>query len=364
MPQRTSLYDQHIQSGAVLVDFCGWELPMHYGSQLQEHHAVRQQAGMFDVSHMTVIDIHGIGVKDFLRYLLANDVARLSLSKALYSCMLNPQGGILDDLIVYYLAEETYHYRVVVNAATREKDLAWIIQQASSFSVTVTHCDDVAMIAVQGPEAIDKLTSILPNVLANKITGLSRFQACQQNGWFVARTGYTGEDGVEIILPSSDASSLWQQLLEVGVVPCGLGARDTLRLEAGMHLYGTDMDETVTPLESGLAWTVAWDPSERDFIGKKALLSQRAAGVNQRCVGLMLTGKGVLRNHQRVVCAQDCEGEITSGSFSPSLNCAIAMARIPTSVTDPQCYVDVRGRLLPARIVKLPFVRQGASVVT
>lgn len=363
MPQRTPLYAEHIQASAVLVDFCGWELPIHYGSQLQEHHAVRQHAGMFDVSHMTVVDLEGDGAQDYLRYLLANDVARLPLKKALYSCMLNQDGGIIDDLIAYYLNDSPYRYRVVVNAATREKDLHWMKQQAADFAVTLTERTDVAMLAVQGPQAYDLAMSVLPTALASAAGELARFQACQHDHWFVARTGYTGEDGVEIILPAAKAPALWQRLLTVGVKPCGLGARDTLRLEAGMHLYGTDMDETVTPLVSGLGWTVAWDPPERDFIGKSALLAQRATGVSQRFVGLVLTTKGVLRNHQRVVCKDVGEGEITSGSFSPSLQSAIALARIPAAATQSQCEVDIRGRLLPARIVKLPFVRQGESAL-
>ncbi len=363
MPQRTPLYQAHLDADATMVDFAGWQMPIHYGSQLTEHYAVRQSAGMFDVSHMTVLDLTGDGARDFLRYLLANDVARLSLNKALYSCMLNHEGGIIDDLIVYYLSDSPSRYRMVVNAATRDKDIAWIRKQANEFAVTINECHDLAMLAVQGPTACDTVATVLPTALAQAMQNLKRFQAYQQHDWFIARTGYTGEDGVEIIIPATEATKLWQRLLAAGVTPCGLGARDTLRLEAGMHLYGTDMDETVTPLVSGLAWTIAWEPADHDFIGKQALLAQKATGVDQRFVGLVLETKGVLRNHQRVVCEGVGDGEITSGSFSPSLQCAIGLARIPAAATDAHCQVEIRGRLLPARIVKLPFVSQGECVL-
>lgn len=361
MRKRTPLYDQHVAAGATLVDFAGWQMPIHYGSQLQEHRAVREEAGMFDVSHMTVLDVIGEGGRDFLRYLLANDVARLSEHQALYSCMLDEAGGVIDDLIVYYLQSAPSHYRVIVNAATREKDIAWITQQASQFDVSIHVAHETAMIAVQGPHAREKLASVLPKALIEPVGQLKRFEACTQDAWFIARTGYTGEDGVEMVLPASDAPALWQALMQVGVAPCGLGARDTLRLEAGMHLYGTDMDETVTPLESGLGWTVSYT-DDRDFIGKAALLAQKAQGVGQRFVGLVLEGKGVLRNDQVVVCDDQGEGHITSGSFSPTLNRAIALARIPKAGQITQCHVKVRSRLLPARVVKLPFVRAGKAV--
>lgn len=362
-PQRTPLYEEHCKVRATLVDFAGWSLPIHYGSQLQEHHAVRNEAGVFDVSHMTVIDLKGENARSFLRYLLANDVAKLPLKKALYGCMLNESGGIIDDLIVYYLRESPDYYRMVVNAATREKDIVWIKKQAEPFNIDIEVCQDIAMIALQGPLALSKLASVLSPACMNAVSSLHRFEACTEGHWFIARTGYTGEDGVEIILPAKEAPLLWQQLLNNGVKPCGLGARDTLRLEAGMHLYGSDMDENVTPLESGLGWTVSFEDSDRNFIGKAALLQQKAEGVKHRFVGLILEAKGVLRNHQRIVCANAEDGEITSGSFSPTLQQAIAMARIPASAKENHCQIDMRGRLLPARIVNLPFVRKSKESI-
>ena len=359
MGKKTPLYDTHVSQNARIVDFGGWDMPLHYGSQIEEHHYVRQGAGMFDVSHMTVLDLRGDKVVDFLRYLLANDVARLKESgKALYSCMLNEQGGVIDDLIVYYMTDNWF--RMVVNAATHDKDVAWINKQAKSFSVEVDEPDNLAMIAVQGPQARALVHGILDKPLAQKAEVLKRFYAATDGKVFVGRTGYTGEDGYEIILPKDMAVDFWQALYNAGVKPCGLGARDTLRLEAGMNLYGTDMDENISPLEAGLNWTVAWEPAERDFIGRKAIEPQR----NQktaRLVGLVLEGKGVLRNHQKVF-VNSAEGEITSGSFSPTLGKAIAFARIPANDTDT-CEVDMRGKRVLARVVKPPFVRDGKSCI-
>jgi aminomethyltransferase len=357
--KRTALYQQHLDAGAKMVDFAGWEMPIHYGSQLEEHHLVRREAGMFDVSHMTVVDLRGAGAGDFLRYLLANDVGRLRESgKALYSCMLNEQGGVIDDLIVYFISEGSY--RVVVNAATRDKDLAWMNRQIAAFDAELTERDDLAMLAVQGPLARDKVLGLLDTDVRAAAEALAPFYAVPGDEMFIARTGYTGEDGFEIILPNAQAPVLWQRLLEAGVHPAGLGARDTLRLEAGMNLYGQDMDETVTPLESGLGWTVAWEPAERGFIGREVLERQRAEGPTRKLVGLVLEGRGVLRAHQKVVVEGVGEGETTSGSFSPTLGVAIAFARVP-SATGEACQVDIRGRLHSARVVRPPFVRHGKS---
>lgn len=359
MGKRTPLYDQHIAMGGKIVDFAGWDMPIHYGSQLEEHHQVRNDAGMFDVSHMTVIDLRGSEVTDFLRSLLANDVARLKQEgKALYSCMLRPDGGVIDDLIVYYMKPDWY--RLVVNSATREKDLAWINEQARAFKVEVNERPETAMIAVQGPQANTRLKQVLDDQVAQQLDGINVFFARVFGDYFIGRTGYTGEDGYEIILPAEQASTFWQQLNEAGVKPIGLGARDTLRLEAGMNLYGTDMDESISPLEAGLGWTVAWDPQERNFIGRQAIEQQRQQKVERKLVGLVLLDKGVLRNHQKVIVNGVGEGEITSGSFSPTLGKAIAFARVPVGTGD-SCQVEVRGRLLNARVVKLPFVRHGKS---
>jgi len=360
MGKHTPLYDMHVALGAKMVDFGGWDMPLSYGSQIEEHHQVRRDAGMFDVSHMVILDMKGPKAKDYLRRLLANDVARLKEpGKALYSCMLNPQGGVIDDLIVYYLAENDY--RMVVNAATRDKDIAWIRKQAAGYDVGIKERDDLAMIAVQGPHARDKVHQVLGEA-AGPIRELGVFFMRQPGDMAVARTGYTGEDGYEIMLPAGQASTLWSQLLEAGVKPCGLGARDTLRLEAGMNLYGSDMDERVSPLESGLAWTVAWEPADRDFIGRAALEAQRQAGVERKLVGLVLEGKGVLRNHQKVFVDGKQVGEVTSGSFSPTLGKAIAFARVASTIGE-SCQVEVRNRLIDAKVVRPPFVRKGEACV-
>ncbi|MGA9573972.1 MAG: glycine cleavage system aminomethyltransferase GcvT [Lysobacterales bacterium] len=355
MSKSTPLYNAHIAAGARMVDFGGWQMPINYGSQIEEHHKVRQAAGMFDVSHMTVVDIHGAQARQFLSYLLANDVAKLQTpGKALYSCMLNEQGGILDDLITYYI-DETF-FRMVVNAATHDKDLAWILLQARSFDVEVAERPELAMIAVQGPLAREAVLGLLPEDVAGKAAELNPFNAGQFGDLFIARTGYTGEDGFEISLPELPATALWDRLLKAGVSPCGLGARDTLRLEAGMNLYGQDMDESVTPLESGLGWTLALK-DERVFMGKEALLEQKKRGVEKQLTGLILQDRGVLRPGQRVI-TDAGEGVTTSGSFSPTLGKAIAFARLPTDAAR-SCQVDIRGKLLECTIVKPPFARNG-----
>ena len=358
MTQKTVLNDAHRRLGARMVDFGGWDMPLNYGSQIDEHHQVRRDAGMFDVSHMTVVDLSGERCRDFLRHLVANDVDKLKGDgRALYTCMLNADGGVIDDLIVYRRGDNDW--RLVVNAATRDKDLAWIAEQAAAFDVVVMERPELAMIAVQGPNARDKAMSVLPESERAAIEALPRFAAHGFGDWFVARTGYTGEDGFEIVLPESEAEAFWQALLDAGVQPAGLGARDTLRLEAGMNLYGQDMDESTTPLEAALAWTVAWEPADRDFIGRAALQAQKAAGVPRRMVALVMDERGVLRHGQRVI-TDAGDGEILSGSFSPTIGKAIAFARVPASAGD-ELKVDIRGRELPLRRVKAPFVRDGKA---
>jgi aminomethyltransferase len=352
--KRTPLYAQHVALGAKIVDFAGWDMPLHYGSQIEEHHRVRRDAGVFDVAHMAAVDFRGGRARALLRRLLANDVARLrDPGKALYSCMLNEQGGVLDDLIVYFLAEDWF--RVVVNAGTRERDVAWMREHADAVGVEVAERSDLAILAVQGPQARAKACAVLAPPLREPVMGLGAFSAAVDGEVFVARTGYTGEDGVEIILPCGEAAALWHALLDAGVGAAGLGARDTLRLEAGLNLYGADMDEQSTPLESGLGWTVAWEPAEREFIGRAALEAQRAAGVARKLVGLVLEDRGVLRSHQTVILEDGSRGEITSGSFSPTLGKSIALARVPAAAQG-RCQVEVRGRQVPATIVKPPFV--------
>lgn len=357
MSKKTVLNETHRALGAKMVDFGGWDMPISYGSQIEEHHQVRKDAGMFDVSHMTVLDLRGDQVRPFLRKLVANSVDKLKKpGKALYACMLDEKGGVIDDLIVYYLAED--FFRLVVNAGTRDKDLAWITAQAAPFGLHVTERRDLAIIAVQGPAARDKVLGLLSPAAAEAAGKLGKFVACEADGLFVARTGYTGEDGFEVIVPEAMAVDFWNRLLDAGVKPAGLGARDTLRLEAGMALYGQDMDESVTPYEAGLAWTVALDEG-RDFNGRQALEAQKAAGVPRQLIGLVLDDKGVLRHGQPVATATG-QGEVLSGTFSPTLGKAIALARVPAGEPG-EVTVDIRGRQLPVRVVKYPFVRDGAA---
>ncbi len=355
MLKRTPLYQTHRDMGAKMVDFGGWEMPLHYGSQIEEHHQVRRDAGMFDVSHMRVVDVEGAEARDFLRILLANNIDKLTLpGKALYSCLLHEDGGVLDDLIVYFLSEDWF--RIVINAATAEKDIAWMLKQRDTRApaLKITPRPDLAMIAVQGPNARAKVWQALPGSQTST-QALVLFQAHVMPPWFFARTGYTGEDGFEIMLPAPDAAALWLALAAADVKPVGLGARDTLRLEAGMSLYGQDMDEATSPLEAGLAWTVDLQ-SPRDFIGKAALLANPP---QRQLVGLLLEQGGVLRAHQVVHTALG-DGEITSGSFSPTLNRSIALARVPLGIqTGATTEVEIRGKRLQAKVVKYPFVRHG-----
>ncbi len=359
---RTPLYDLHVAAGARMVDFGGWHMPVAYGSQIDEHHAVRRAAGMFDVSHMRVVDVTGSQAREFLRTLLANDVAKLTPGKALYSCMLNEAGGVMDDLIVYTQANGDY--RLVVNAGTADKDLAWMAQvrQTHSFDVKISARPELAIVAVQGPQAwalTREVLQVFNPPAAAAMVHLTPFRAAGAGLWFIARTGYTGEDGCEIALPAAQAPELWARLKAAGVRQCGLGARDTLRLEAGMALWGNDMDESVSPLDAGLAWTVDLK-SPRAFIGRAALEKN---GAQRAFVGLKLLDKGVLRAHQTVKTARG-EGEITSGTFSPTLGFSIAMARVPLGVQPgDEVQVDIRGKWLPAQVVKMPFVRQGKALI-
>ena len=372
--RRTPLYDLHVGLGARMVDFGGWDMPVNYGSQIEEHHAVRQDAGIFDVSHMCVIDARGARVREFFGFVLANDVDKLKQpGKALYSCMLNEAGGVIDDLIVYFLNEgglsESF-FRVVVNAGTRDKDLAWMRAIAPGYGVQLQERVDLAMVAVQGPNARTRVISLLPEQHRSSAQALEPFfgksiAMGEGREWFVARTGYTGEDGFEIMLPASEAPEVWNKLNALGVKSAGLGARDTLRLEAAMNLYGNDMDEGQNPLESGLAWTVSFDNPARDFIGRKALEALKSAGLQKKFVALLLEDRGVLRGHQKVVTPAG-EGEITSGTFSPTMEKSIALARVPrsTAAVGDKVQVDVRGKLLNARVVKAPFVRNGKILVS
>ncbi|MDO8350451.1 MAG: glycine cleavage system aminomethyltransferase GcvT [Gallionella sp.] len=378
----TPLNAAHRAMGAKMVDFGGWDMPVNYGSQIDEHHQVRNDVGMFDVCHMRVVDVKGADVRIFLRYLLANNVDKLTLpGKALYSTMLLENGGVIDDLIVYFMNEDWF--RIVVNAGTADKDIAWMKKQAAEFKVpkaaiatskggersegavdrgdapvTITSRDELAMIAVQGPNARAKVWEALPG--SRELTEkLIPFSAVEMGTMFIARTGYTGEDGFEIMIPAKAAPFFWATLAENGVKPIGLGARDTLRLEAGMNLYGQDMDESVNPLESGLAWTVDLT-SPRDFIGKTALLANPPVS---KLAGLILLDRGVLRGHQKVHTAHGI-GEITSGSFSPTLEKSIALARLPKEVAiGDTVQVAIRDKMLNAQVVKYPFARNGKGLI-
>ena len=360
MGQRTPLYDLHLALGAKLVDFGGWDMPLHYGSQVEEHHQVRQDCGVFDVSHMTVVDIDGPQATAWLCRLLANDVRRLSApGKALYSAMLNEAGGVIDDLIVYRLEQG---YRLVVNAATRDKDLAWMHTQVAGFDVQVRERPELAILAVQGPHAREKVAGLVSHRCAQLINSLQPFEAAVDGQWFVARTGYTGEDGFEILLPAGQAAEFFNDLVGAGISPIGLGARDTLRLEAGLNLYGQDLDEAHSPLASNMAWTLALEPAERDFIGRAAVERQGREGVDEKLVGLVLEERGVLRAHQVVRIVGVGEGEITSGSFSPTLSKSIALARVPMGTID-RAEVEIRGKWHPVRVVRPNFVRHGKILI-
>lgn len=357
MGRRTPLFELHRSSGARLIDFGGWDLPLHFGSQIEEHHAVRRASGVFDVSHMGIADVHGRNARALLERLVANDVGKLDApGKALYGCLLNASGGVIDDLIVYFLGPDL-GFRVVVNGATRDGDLAWMREHAAPLGVEIVERSDLALLAVQGPLARERVAQLLTPQDAARALALGRFRSASIGGWFIARTGYTGEDGFELMLPAAEAAELWRSLNGIGVAPCGLGARDTLRLEAGLNLYGQDMDAGTHPFESRLGWTVALEPRSRRFIGREALETILAQGPSRKLVGLELDGRGVLRAGQRVIAPGGGEGTVTSGTFSLTLQRSVALARVPAAVAG--CVqVEVRGKLLDARVAEPPFVRR------
>ena len=362
MGHRTPLYEEHVKAGARMVDFGGWDMPLHYGSQVAEHHAVRQQAGIFDVSHMRAVEVRGADARAYLRFLLANDVDKLKTpGKALYSCLLNEQGGVLDDLIVYFLAPDWF--RLIVNAGPAENDIAWLRAHTGRFTVDITPRPDLAMIAVQGPRADHAASQVLGDEGYGVLARLKPFFGAFAGDTFVARTGYTGEAGFEVLIDAREVVGLWRRFTAQGVVPAGLGARDTLRLEAGMNLYGHDMDTSVSPLESGLAWTVSLT-ADREFIGRPALVRQRAQGVMRRLTGLVLRGSGVVRSGQEIRGPWG-SGTVTSGSFSPSLSRGIGLVRVPAAAADGDAceLIGRSGQILAARLVAPPFVRQGRVLI-
>lgn len=405
MPKQTPLYESHLALGGLMVDFAGWKMPLHYGSQITEHQQVREDAGIFDVSHMGILDIEGEDASVFLRIVLANNIDKIRESReeenslkdnsnavdilkkggestgfgqkygqALYSCMLNEKGGVIDDLIVYDLTPN--HFRLIVNAARTEFDLAWLNQHKGALSVNIIHRTDLGILAIQGPNARSKTSLAFPSLREN-IQALKSFQfflaestmaksvqskkhSDSETDLLIAQTGYTGEDGLEVLLPKADLKAFWDACLGAQIFPIGLGARDTLRLEAGLNLYGQDMNESVTPLESNLAWTVAFLPSNRNFIGREALNLQQSQGIPKKLVGILLLEKGVLRHGQKIFQGENCVGEVTSGSFSPTLKKSIALARIQSNIQEgsQDCRVEIRNQLFKIQILKPPFVRR------
>jgi aminomethyltransferase len=354
MSKHTMLHDEHVHLGGKMVDFAGWEMPLHYGSQIEEHHAVRNNAGAFDVSHMTVIDVWGQEALPWLQHILANDVGLIKRGEAQYGLLLNSDAGIIDDLIVYQRESD---YRLIVNAGTREKVLSWFEQNQSGFQVNWKRRSGMAIIAVQGPRAIARVKQ------ATGFDGatMSPFTFLENDdSWMIARTGYTGESGLEIVLPEQAALELWQNLMKAGVVAVGLAARDTLRLEAGMSLSGQDMDETTHAMESALGWTIAWKPENRSFIGRESLEQIRKAGSALKLCGIVLQGRGVLRHGQKII-SKAGDGTVTSGIFSPTLGYSIGLARVPKNI-ESDCQVEIRGKKLDVKIVRPPFVRNGQKV--
>lgn len=359
MAKQTPLYDQHIASGAHTIDFHGWLMPLHYGSQLNEHHAVRNAAGLFDISHMTIVDVSGCDAREFLRYLLANDIARMSRpGTAQYSLMLNDNGGVIDDLIIYFLAEN--HYRLILNAATRDKDIAWLKKHRHDFDISLDERPDLALLSLQGPQSADKLKLILSPPQRLEVAALQPFQCHQVDDWFIATTGYTGEAGYEISLPVNQAIDTWQTLIDEGIQAIGLGARDSLRLEAGMNLYGQDMDEHTSPYDANLGWTVALEPADRRFIGREAVSLQKQQH-QQQLVGLVMTERGVMRNSMPVSFNAVDDGLITSGTYSPTLGCSIALARAPRQ-TGNAATITLHGKEISVRVTRPAFVRHGRAL--
>jgi len=341
----TPFFDNHVLAGAKLVDFAGWALPIHYGSLVDEHHAVRSDAGMFDVSHMTVMDITGD-----------------ESTRAMYGCLCQPDGGVVDDVIVYRLSAS--HHRVISNAATRSKVLSWL---QTTHEITELQCiasDALSMLAVQGPLAAKRLAALESDLFSQSvdIASMPAFSCQKLANAFIGRTGYTGEDGFEIIVPAADANRCWQLLVDAGIKPCGLGARDTLRLEAGMSLYGQDLDEEHSPFESGVGWTVDFSDAQRDFVGRTVLAQQHADGAGYCRIGLELSGRGVLRAEQ-VVCVGDrAVGKVTSGTFSPTLQRTIALARIErTAATSEPLSVLIRNKPVAAYRVPVPFYKRNET---
>lgn len=354
---KTALHAEHVAAGGKMVDFAGWHMPLNYGSQIEEHNQVRTSAGQFDVSHMTVIDGQGAGIADFLRRVVANNIDKLKApGRALYGALLNDAGGVVDDLIVYRRANG---YRLIVNAGTRQKVLDWLaLQQNDNASFTLTERPELSIIAVQGPEAIARCSAALPKTAG--AAELKPFSMLEEGDWMVARTGYTGEDGFELVIPNADAVAAFRALVDAGVPPIGLGARDTLRLEAGLNLYGHDMDDGINPLAANMGWTIAWSPEDRDFVGRRALSAIKSAGDHEQLLGVVLRDRGILREGQKIM-TNAGPGVLTSGAFSPTLGYSIALARVPLAAHGKGT-IEIRKKQFEIELVKAPFVRNGTPV--
>jgi aminomethyltransferase len=361
--KHTPLFEEHRALGGKMVPFAGWEMPVQYPTGITtEHHAVRRAAGLFDVSHMGEIEVRGERALDFVQYVTTNDVSRLEVGQAQYSTLLQDDGTLLDDLLVYRLPD---HLMLVVNGSNKDRDLAWIRRFAERFAVELRdRTDEIALIALQGPESA-AILSRLTDLPLDEIR-YYRFAAGAVDGMdtLVSRTGYTGEDGFELYLPAAGAAQLWRRLLEVGrddgLLPAGLGARDSLRLEMGYALYGNDLDERRTPLEAGLGWVVKLDKGE--FVGREALQRQKEQGVRERLAGFRLRERGFPRPGYQVRVNGGAVGEVTSGVVSPSLGEGIGMAFLPAEAAKPGSEIEVviRDRAIPAEVVRPPFYKQGS----
>lgn len=359
MGLHTPMHEMHLAMGAKMISFGGWEMPLHYGSQVEEHQQVRNECGVFDVSHMSITDVSGTQAIEFLQMLLSNDVACLDIGNGHYTAMLNTKGGVIDDLIAFRTEKGL---RLINNAATRQRITQWLQQHAEGYAVTIEQRTDLAHFAIQGPTTMEHLPNIFSNSRMQLISQLAPYQCVEDGDWFFSRTGYTGEEGIEILLPITRAVDFFNELIGSGITPIGLGARDTLRLEAGFTLLGNDMDEQHSPYAANIHHVVAMEPAERDFIGRQALEQQLADGVSEKLVGLVLEERGVLRHGQPVRIDGVGEGTITSGSFSPTLGKAIALARVPVNTAE-RGEVEIRGRWFPVRIVRPRFVRNGTILI-
>ncbi len=361
--KHTPLHDAHVRAGAKLVEFAGWRMPVQYSGVIEEHRAVRSAAGLFDVSHMGEIRVSGAGAERFLQRMTPNDVAKLRPGRAHYSSLLTEEGTYIDDLLVYSLGEG--RYLLVVNASNADGDHRWLADHLEAGAAGDLELADVsgdyALLALQGPAATEVLQGLTDVALAEiKRYG---FAEGRVNGGdaIVSRTGYTGEDGFELYVAPRDAEALWEALLEAGrpagLLPAGLGARDTLRLEAAMALYGHEIDRTTTPFEAGLGWTVKLEKG--DFVGRQALVEHREAGLARRLVGFEVTGRGIARHGHEVVAGGETVGSVTSGTWSPTFEKALGMAYVPAELAETGARLEIRGkRSLEATVVDLPFYRK------